>query len=194
MIETTDAGRYILTESGVREKMTPVGRHRQVDASAVMSPCGQYRYVLTRQWAFGSPDCSTPAVAFIGLNPSTADALKDDPTIRRCIGFAKAWGFGKLVMLNLFAFRATKPGDMVSALDPIGPENDHFLMAEMGQADMVVAAWGAHGGHLQRDCRVRVMAEERDIQLHYLRLTKEGHPGHPLYLPSTLTPTPWQPT
>lgn len=148
---------------------------------AVISDCGLYRYSLWREWAAGD------SVAFIGLNPSTADATLDDPTIRRCIAFAKSWGFGRLVMVNLFAFRATDPKEMMRADDPVGPDNDAALLRECAQARVTVAAWGAGGTHLGRDRVVRRML----APMHYLRLTKQGHPGHPLYLPGSLTPQPW---
>lgn len=143
---------------------------------------GKYRYELRRQW---SPEL--PTVAFIGLNPSTADAMQDDPTIRRCVGYAKAWGYGQLIMLNLFAYRATDPLAMKSADDPIGPENDETLRRVAAQAAVVVAAWGNHGSHLGRGAAVRNL-----VPLHYLRLTKSGQPAHPLYLPGTLTPIAWE--
>jgi hypothetical protein len=149
-----------------------------------MSPCGQYRYVLRRE--FGNPGAP---VIFIGLNPSTADAKTDDPTIRRCIVFAKDWGFTSLIMVNLFAFRATDPKVMARAADPIGPENDATLrqFADMPEPAICIAAWGVGGGLLGRDAQVRKMFP----RLHVLRLTKGGHPAHPLYLPKTLKPTLW---
>ncbi len=148
---------------------------------AILSPCARYRYALARRWGPG------PAVAFVGLNPSTADAFADDPTIRRCVGFARAWGFDSLVMLNLFAWRATQPADMQAADDPVGPQNNYFLAAHAHMVDLVVAAWGAGGSFRGRDAEVRPMLP----RLHYLRLTKDGHPGHPLYLPATLRPVEW---
>lgn len=124
---------------------------------------------------------------FVGLNPSTADEYTDDPTIRRCVAFAKAWGFDGLCMTNLFAFRATEPADMFAVTDPIGSANDNTLKVCAQRAGVVVAAWGVHGTHQQRDAAVKAMLPN----LSYLRLTKDGHPGHPLYLPQTLTPVPF---
>jgi hypothetical protein len=124
---------------------------------------------------------------FVGLNPSTADAMLDDPTIRRCIGFARSWGYGGLMMTNLFAFRATLPRAMKAAIDPIGPDNDQVLRTAYLNAGIVIAAWGAHGAHKGRDVAVRAMLP----RLHYLRLTQGGHPGHPLYLPGSLSPLAW---
>ncbi len=152
--------------------------------SAHFSQCRTYRYLLTREWGSGL------AVAFIGLNPSTADETQDDPTIRRCIGYAKEWGYARLHMLNLFAFRATDPADMMAADDPIGPDNDDTLRRVAADSIMTVAAWGVGGRHLGRAATVLAMGLSR---LHYLRLTKGGHPGHPLYLPKALRPIEWSP-
>lgn len=124
---------------------------------------------------------------FVGLNPSTADETQDDPTIRRCIAYAKAWGFDALCMTNLFAYRATQPEDMLAQEDPIGVDNDAHLVALAATAGVVVAAWGTHGVHLGRDASVRAALSN----LHFLKLTHSGQPGHPLYLPKTLTPIPW---
>lgn len=124
---------------------------------------------------------------FIGLNPSTADEKNDDPTIRRCIGFAQNWGFDALCMTNLFAFRATNPGDMLSQADPIGEDNNKTLCDLAKDASLIVAAWGTNGSYLGRDAYVKGMIPG----LHCLQLTKEGHPGHPLYLPRTVKPIPF---
>lgn len=121
------------------------------------------------------------------LNPSTADEVQDDPTIRRCIGYAKRWGYAGYCMTNIFAYRATDPRVMLSASDPIGIENDHYLNECARGAGIVVAAWGAHGAHMNRGAAVAKLLPD----LHYLRLTKHGFPGHPLYLPSKLAPMPW---
>lgn len=154
-----------------------------MERGAQISPCGLYRYSLWRKWKPG------PLCTFIGLNPSFADATMDDPTIRRCVGFAKAWGYGGLMMLNLFAYRATKPSDMMSAVDPVGPDNDEVLRDSGFNSAIQIAAWGANGRFQERDKAVRAMLP----RLHYLRLTKAGHPGHPLYLPAGLGPVEWIP-
>lgn len=127
---------------------------------------------------------------FIGLNPSTADETINDATIRRCIAFAKGWGYDGLCMTNLFAFRAMDPAEMLAQADPIGGENDSYLSTLAAKAGVVVAAWGVLGGHLDRDQSVRTMLPA----LHCLSLTKDGHPAHPLYLPAQLKPIPWLPT
>lgn len=152
-----------------------------MERTAHLSPCRRYRYALWRRWGEG------PHAMFVGLNPSTADETADDPTIRRCIAFARAWGFGALCMTNLFAYRATQPADMLVQDDPVGPENDAYLRRLAAEAGVVVAAWGTHGTHGGRHRVVRDMLPG----LHYLRLTKDGHPGHPLYLPASLRPVEW---
>lgn len=152
-----------------------------MNRQTIFSTCRIYRYTLWREWVGGDG-----YAMFVGLNPSTADETQDDPTIRRCIAFAKAWGFAGLCMTNLFAFRATDPKDMKAAADPVGPENDAHLLDIAAEARVIVAAWGANGVHKARDIAVRA----RLPSLHCLRLTKDGHPGHPLYLPKTLVPVP----
>lgn len=151
--------------------------------SANISDCGKYRYTLSREW-----DSSRPTVLFVCLNPSTADASKDDPTIRRLVGFAKQWGYGKLWVANLFAFRATKPEDMKAARDPIGPKNDFLIqrLDEMASLSggITVAAWGAHGNHLNRAEEVLKLLRDP----YHLGLTKGGQPRHPLYLPKNVVP------
>ena len=138
-----------------------------------------YRYELWRTW-----DKRTGYAMFICLNPSTADEMQDDPTVRRCIAFAKGWGYGGLCVTNLFAFRATSPQDMKRAENPIGPNNDVTLQKCAREAAIVIAGWGTHGGYLNRSRAVQEMMPV----LYYLRMTKGGEPAHPLYLPKTLTP------
>ncbi len=149
--------------------------------SAIISQDEMYRYALTREWNEG-----VGTVAFIGLNPSTADAFEDDPTIRRCIGFAKSWGYSGLAMINLFAYRATDPKKMMSAADPIGPENDKHIKLFSEIASEIVCAWGAHGSFLKRNKDIEFMIQPSRLKA--LRLTKDGNPSHPLYLPKHLTP------
>lgn len=147
----------------------------------IFSPCRTYRYALWREWIGGEG-----YAMFVGLNPSTADETEDDPTIRRCIGFAKAWGYAGLCMTNLFAYRATKRADMLAATEPVGQDNNTHLIANATEAGVIVAAWGANGAYRGRDVEVRSLLPA----LHCLQLTKGGHPGHPLYLPKTLLPVP----
>jgi len=118
------------------------------------------------------------------LNPSTADAEKDDPTIRRCIAFAARERFGGVEILNLFAFRATAPTDLKGAADPVGPDNDRHLRALFARHPAIVAAWGAHGAHRRRDEAVLRIATGLGVTLTCLGRTAQGQPRHPLYLRS----------
>lgn len=145
---------------------------------AVISPCGLYRYSLMREWNYDQ--CKA---CFIMLNPSTADGTIDDPTIRKCIGFARQRDRGGIVVVNLFAFRATKPADMLAVADPIGPENDAHILRAVGACNPVVAAWGVDGGHLGRDRAVMKLIRDHHTPLFCLGTTKDGHPRHPLYVP-----------
>ena len=154
------------------------------DRGAVFSECGRYRYVLWRSW-----NPVAPTAAFVGLNPSTADASVDDPTIRRCKGFARDWGYGGLVMLNLYAFVTSFPGRLALADDPVGPENDEHLRARAASAGIVIAAWGAFK---QTGARVSAVLELVGGELHCLRLNRDGSPMHPLYVPKTARPVPYE--
>jgi hypothetical protein len=154
-------------------------------ASAEISPCGKYRYVLTRRIGDG------PTVNWILLNPSTADAVSDDPTIRRLLGYALAWGMGRIVVTNLFAYRLTDSGKLRTVLLPVGPENDRHLIREAQAAALVVCGWGTKGAHLGRAEKVKTLLRGCGATLHALRLTKDGCPEHPLYLPGNLKPEAW---
>lgn len=125
---------------------------------------------------------------FIGLNPSTADETQDDPTVRRCIRYSKDWGYGALYMTNIFSFRATDPKVMKRFDDPVGPDNNVTLIRLAAHAGIVVAAWGVHGAYMGRGDTVRRFLLH---DLHVLKLTKGGHPCHPLYLKADLKPVPW---
>lgn len=155
---------------------------------AELSPCGTYRYSLWRAWGDG------PRAVFVMLNPSTADAARDDPTIRRCIGFARAWGFNGLEVVNLFALRATNPEALYLHADPVGPENDDAIATACNGAGIVVAAWGVHGAWKDRGQEIaQRIAYGGGVALHHLGLTKGGHPRHPLYLASATQPERWHP-
>ena len=153
--------------------------------SAEISACGKYRYHLRREW-----DLDLPRVAFIMLNPSTADDKKDDPTIRRCIEFAKAWGYGGIDVVNLFAYRATNPKELKKASNPIGPDNDGNLLAVANMADKVICAWGTNGEMFGRSWRVIEKLRKEGVTPLCLDKTKKGHPKHPLYLKGDVTPKP----
>ena len=155
--------------------------HHVIGAGAYISECGRFRYALERHFMdlLGAPSRGT--VCFVMLNPSTADAFVDDPTIRRCVGFARTWGFGSLVVVNLYAFRATKPDDLAKAGYPIGPENDQVIGQAVTESQLVVAAWGA-SAEPGRVTDVRALIKARGKTVHHLGLTKSGAPRHPLYV------------
>lgn len=146
---------------------------------AILSEDRKYRYVLSRIW-----DERKPKVMIIGLNPSTADETEDDPTLGRCVDFADSWGYGGVYMLNLFAFRATKPKDMFNASEPIGEENDTYLKNYANKVDKIVCAWGNDGKYQGRSSEIR----NNFNNLFYLKMNQTGEPAHPLYLKSELTP------
>lgn len=146
---------------------------------AVFSPDLRYRYRLKRVW-----DAARPLVLWVMLNPSAADALAVDPTVTRCIGFAKSWGYGGIMVGNAFALRATDPELLYVDADPIGPENDEHLREMAGHADRVVVAWGNPGAHLDRGARVLELLRGAAIQPKAFGFTNSGQPKHPLYLPA----------
>lgn len=149
--------------------MTDLFLHRD----AVISSCGQYRYRLSRTW-----DHQTLPLVWMMLNPSTADAEIDDPTIRRCMGFARREGAGGIEVLNLFALRATDPKALREADNPIGPDNDEWIREVLHPHSRVVAAWGQHGKYLGRDFAVLRNLRESGIRIKCLG----DKPKHPLYI------------
>jgi hypothetical protein len=150
-----------------------------VSKGAQVSPCGLYRYDLSRVW-----DPDRPPVLWVMLNPSKADADVDDPTIEKVVKFSRRWGYGSLVVVNLFAWRATKPDAMLKADEPVGSLNDAWIAGWAGAVADVVCAWGTAGVHRDRGPAVlallRGLAGER--KLWYLERTKDGHPKHPLFV------------
>ena len=136
-------------------------------------------------------DASLPAVNFLMLNPSTADAFQLDPTNRRCVGFAQAWGYGSMVTTNIFAYRSTNPAGLRMAKDAVGSGNDEAISTAAKNADLVIAAWGTHGELQGRGEAVHAMLCEAGVELHALKLTKAGHPGHPLYVAADTKPFCW---
>lgn len=151
---------------------------------AEFSECRDYRYTLERYW-----DNNLPRVLFGLLNPSTADATKDDPTNRRGMDYARRWGFGSCVFVNLFAWRSPHPKIMRKQEKPIGEDNDRHILAQAWMADLIVLGWGNDGEHRGRDKEVLELLAGFD--LHYLKLTDPGNPWHPLYLKKTLVPLRW---
>ena len=148
-------------------------------SNAFFSKDRKHRYALWRVW-----NNKLPKVLFIGLNPSTADEVKDDPTIRRCINYAKDWGYGGYIMGNIFAYRSTDPKNLKITTDPIGIDNNSWLIKLHSEASLTIGAWGNHGKYLDRGEEVSNLIDN----LYCLRITKEGHPSHPLYLPGNLKP------
>jgi len=146
--------------------------------SAVISPCGKFRYRLTRQWGEGA------ALPFVMLNPSTADAEQDDPTIRKCVGFAKRMGYDGIEVVNLYAYRATKPADLKKAGYPRGPENDRHIEAALveSHANSVICAWGVNARGLSRPTEVLEIIRRTGMRPTALKLTDDGIPCHPLML------------
>lgn len=159
-----------------------------VEGWARFSRCGDYRYVLGRRFPRGRGRC-----VFVMLNPSRADARADDPTIRRCSGFAQGWGYAELCILNLFAWRTPYPEELRRAADPVGPGWARHAREACEGADLLVAAWGVHGALHGRDRRVLTWARRRGLVLHQLGLTRDGHPRHPLYLRADARPRRWRP-
>lgn len=166
--------------------MAVVDRVDALDTGALFSPCRRWRYLLWRRWDHDKGIC-----AFIGLNPSTADETEDDPTIRRCIRFAKDWGYGSLWMLNAYAFRATDPHVMkAQGANALGPLNNEYIAQTVALCGMVVAGWGTHC-HPAREQAIAEIVNASNRPLYCLGLTKDGHPRHPLYLRADAEPLPW---
>jgi len=149
---------------------------RVLERTAVLSPCGDYRYHLTRRWAPG------PLEVFCMLNPSTADADLDDPTIRRCMGFAELRGASGIEIVNLFALRTSSSKELRGAKNPIGPDNNMWLR-KICRSKTVICAWGLGGAMFNRNFHVMPIFTECNARLTCLRRTTSGHPSHPLYLP-----------
>ena len=141
--------------------------------NATFSSCRKYRYSLSRIW-----DKKKKYVLFIGFNPSTADEEVDDPTIRRCVNYAKNWGYGGFMMVNLFAYRTTLPSNLKKVKYTVGKDNDKYIVTLSKKADITVAAWGNNGDFYSRDKEVLSLVPS----LMCLKINKSGQPAHPLYL------------
>jgi hypothetical protein len=137
-----------------------------------------FRYRLGRQWGAGLP------LAFVMLNPSTADANVDDATIRRCVRFAQSNGFAAIEVVNLFAYRATKPEDLRCGGYKVGPDNDRHIAEAVRGAGAVCVAWGSNVAGLERPQIVLPLIRRQGVEPMCLRLTRGGYPQHPLMLPS----------
>ena len=151
-----------------------------MSASAIISPCGRYRYVLGRQWS-----AELPMLGWIMLNPSTADAEQDDATIRVCVRRAKAMQFGAIVVVNLFALRSTSPKALYDAADPVGPDNFEHIVNVAKACPIIVCAWGTHGSHCGMGDTIRTrLSQFYPGKSFALRINADGSPGHPLYIPA----------
>ena len=186
---------------------------KYVAKGAILSPDGRYRYLLWREWrgthdpkhwwwsgekdGAGKPWGEPKSVLFIMLNPSTADADVDDPTIRRCVAFAKRWNYERLEVLNLFAYRTKNPCELLKLThndDPVGHENQRWFdrcAFDHGRCGLIICAWGAHGNHINQDETALGWIE--DAPRYALGVTKDGHPKHPLYLPADAKPVRFRP-
>lgn len=176
-----------------------------VNKGAEISPCGKYRYMLWREWrgthdpnhwkwltelngkvcvdGGGRPLGEPKPCVFIMLNPSTADGLTDDPTIRKCVGFAAQWKYEKLIVVNLFAYRATNPQQLYAVEDPVGYQNQHWVRRAVQDAGRVICAWGSHGALHKQHQTMMGWLDAEDVQpIHIGNLTSNGQPKHPLYL------------
>lgn len=156
-----------------------------ITRKAAFSRCNLYRYQLERRW---DRESQSKRVVFIGLNPSTADHQVDDPTIRRCMGFARSWGYNVVTVVNLFAYRTPYPAELKKAIDPVGARNTRYLSRVIREADLVIACWGRDGGWWEQDKRLVNRFKDR---LYCLAENSDGSPAHPLYQRATTKPSPW---
>jgi hypothetical protein len=162
----------------------------------IFSPCRQWRYTCWREWGVGTLPVSQLGirkkpesyVQFLCLNPSIADETIDDPTVRRCIDFAKRWGYGAFVMTNIFAWRDTDPEAMKKVAEPIGPDNDEWLVKIAREADLIIGGWGKHGKHLFRGVKVKQLITSIGKPIHCLEKNSDGSPKHPLYIAADKVP------
>ncbi|MBS0631185.1 MAG: DUF1643 domain-containing protein [Verrucomicrobia bacterium] len=154
----------------------------------VFSPDRLHRYTLIHRWdELINPD---HGIAWICLNPSTADENQLDPTLRRIRGFSMDWGYSHFVMLNAFAFRATDPADMKASADPVGPENDKWIKHWAARVDRVMLGWGEHGAHLDRHTHLLKLLDPK--KTYCLGRNASGQPKHPLYVAAATRPALFQ--
>lgn len=173
--------------------------------NAVFSECRTFRYSLVRRWADG------PTATFVMLNPSTADEKSNDPTVAKCVKFAQSWRYkqavglfgdsskppefrpyGRLVVVNIFAWRATDPEELYRVPDPVGPANDSAIIEACLRSELVVCAWGRHGALRDRGLEVFNMLSTLNVGPFCLRQNKDGSPEHPLYVPLATVPIPFE--
>lgn len=156
---------------------------------ANFSPDRSYRYTLRRWIVPRTPEgLKRRTLNFIGLNPSTADESRNDPTVRRCMGFAESWGFAELIVTNAFALRSTDPSLLKLVADPVGPDNDYWLAHVMDAADLVIIAWSGMAVLKDRHAGILARMAHNGVHPHVLGLTKYGYPRHPLYMRASAKP------
>lgn len=158
----------------------------KIDSGAQFSPCKQYRYSLWRIW-----NPNLPLLGMVLLNPSTADAEADDPTIQRQGTRARSLGFGGLIVTNAFAYRSTDPEELYNTFDPIGPDNDGWIVQEAKRCKQLIVGWGKHASWMNRSRDVLELLHAAGVQPYALRANNDGSPEHPLYLPYHLKPFPY---
>ena len=163
--------------------MTPIRR------TALFDQTGQYRYALSRSWQ--PTDANDPSVAFVMLNPSRADAERDDPTIRACMQFAQGWGYGGLTVVNLFAYRTPEPKALKTVHDPVGPGCDRAILDAADRAERLLLAWGNWGTLLGRDRAVLRLLQPYADRLYCLGVNRTAQPRHPLYIKRSTQPVLW---
>lgn len=156
------------------------------ESGAKFSACRRWRYLLWRRW-----NESKPVANFLMLNPSTADEHRLDPSCTRARSYAERWGFGALIVTNLFGWRATDPQEMKAARDPVGRGNDAAILRAARASAIVVCAWGNHGAHLGRSRQVVSALRAAAVNLSFLRMNSAGEPAHPLYLRGSLRAASW---
>lgn len=149
---------------------------KRIHSNATISPCNKYRYVLRRTW-----NERISAIGIVALNPSTADATADDPTVKKCVKLARFWGYGGIVLVNLFAWRATEKKEIKTIYDPIGPNNDKEIQKALNDVDDVLVAWGEYGAYLNRSTKVRAILKQLPKKYVCIKQNISGEPTHPLY-------------
>ena len=164
--------------AAVRSPEFVTDRHNHTAGAdkATFSPDGDYRYALFRRWGHG------PTICWLMLNPSTASAFADDPTIRRCRNFSQRAGYSGLVVVNLYSLRSTKPGALWTHDNPIGPLGDQFIKTQAAGRANVIAAWGTHGTRNGRGQHVAGLLTDAGVRLHCLGTNSDGSPKHPLFV------------
>ena len=180
-MDTLPDGLRAIESTGAARGGEAVSRKPRLQGDAIFSEDRVYRYRLTR--GGGNNSCT-----FIMLNPSTADEMHDDPTVRRCWRFTKSWGYERLIVVNLFAYRSSSPQCLRETLWPIGPENDYHICEAARESALIVCAWGNQGRYRGRSGEIRQILLSHGYALYCLRQNRSGQPIHPLYVPADLRP------